>query len=122
MSDSLTLPSKELSHRLLKGVSYKDRLSAGRLLPPLGIIRGDVRSLEELHLLLAPDDRSLPGVSFNVLVDWVGRVLGDKDLAGAVGTVTRDAASYVEGCLKVYDLVGLRLEQAREAVGQEVST
>ncbi len=119
MSDSLTPPSKELSHRLLKGVSYKDRLSAGRLLPPLGIIRGDVRSLEELHLLLAPDDRSLPGLNLSILAGWVERVIGDGELANALRSRIGNSRNYVEGCLKVYNLVGLRLEQAREAVKPE---
>jgi hypothetical protein len=120
MSHRMTPPDKELSQRLLGSVPYSDRFPAGRLLPHLGIIPGDVRSLRELHLVLTPDERSLPGMNLNALVDWVGRVLRDEDLAEAVGTVTRDAGSYVEGCLKVYELVGLRLEQAREVVGLEI--
>ena len=54
---------------------------AGRLLPPVGIIPGHVRSLHELHLLLAPDERSLPGINLTALADWVGRVIGDEALA-----------------------------------------
>ena len=122
MSHPMTPPSEELSHRLLGTVPYKDRLPAGRLLPPVGIIPGDVRSLGELHLLLAPDDRSLPGVNFNALVDWVERVIGDRDLADALRKTTGNTASYVDGCLKVYELVGMRLTQAREIAGQEVLT
>jgi hypothetical protein len=122
MSRPMPPPSEELSRNLLGTVPYKDRLPAGRLLPPVGIIPGDVRSLRELHLLLAQDDRSLPGVNFNALVDWVERVIGDRELADALRKTTNNTASYVDGCLKVYDLVDLRLKQAREVAGQEVLT
>lgn len=120
MSRPMPPPSEELSHRLLGTVPYKDRLPAGRLLPPVGIIPGDVRSLRELHLLLAQDDRSLPGVNFNALADWVERVIGDRELADALRKTTKNTASYVDGCLKVYDLVDLRLKQAREVLRPEV--
>ena len=119
MSYPMTPPGKELSLRLLDRVTYADRLAAGRLLPPVGIIPGHVRSLQELHLLLAPDVRSLPGINLNALADWIGGIIGDGELADAVRVVTRDAGSYAESCLKVYELVGLRLEQARDRAGQE---
>jgi hypothetical protein len=115
-------PSEELSRRLLGTVPYKDRLPAGRLMPPVGIIPGHVRSLRELHLLLTPDARSLPGLSLTALANWVQRAIGDLDLAHALRNATENAGSYVEGCLTVYELVGLRLEQAREVVGQEFLT
>jgi hypothetical protein len=118
----MTPPSEELSHRLLGTVPYEDRLLAGRLLPPVGIIPGDVRGLNELYLFLAPDEKSLPGVNLASLVDWVHRILGDNDLADGIRIVTHEAGSYAEGCLKVYELVGYRLAQAREVARQEVLT
>lgn len=121
MSQPIMPPNKELSRTLLDSVPYKDRLPAGRLLPPVGIIPGHVRSLHELHLLLTPDVQSLPGINLNALADWIGKIIGDGELADAVRAVTRDAESYAESCLKVYELVGLRLEQAREIAGQEDS-
>ena len=120
MNHHLPPPSEELSRRLLGTVPYRDRLPAGRLFPPVGIIPGHVRSLGELRHLLTPDVRSLPGLSLTALADWVGRVIGDGELAHALRNATENAGSYVEGCLRVYELVGLRLEQAREVAGQEV--
>jgi hypothetical protein len=122
MTYRFTPPSEELSHRLLGTVPYRDRLPAGRLMPPVGMLRGDVRSLRELHLLLTPDGRSLPGVNLSAMSDWVGRVIGDSELAHALRNATERAESYVEGCVNVYELVGLRLQQAREVAGQEVLT
>ncbi len=122
MSHQMNLPDRELSRRLLSAVPYRDRLPAGRLMPPVGMLRGDVRSLEELYLLLAPDVQSLPGVNLGALMVWVERVIGDRELANALRKTTENAASYVEGCLKVYELVGRRLAQAREVAGPEVLT
>ena len=119
MSHPMTPPGKELSLRLLDRVSYGDRLAAGRLLPPVGIIPGHVRSLQELHLVLAPDERSLPGINLSALGDWIEGIIGDGELARAVRAATRNAGSYAEGCLMVYELVGLRLEQANVVAGQE---
>ena len=120
MNHHLSPPSEELSRRLLGTVPYRDRLPAGRLFPPVGIIPGHVRSLGELHLLLTPDVRSLPGLSLTALADWVQRIIGDLELAHALRNATENSGSYVENCLTVYELVGLRLQQAREATGQEV--
>ena len=119
MSHPMTTPGKELSLRLLDRVSYGDRLAAGRLLPPVGIIPGHVRSLRELYLLLAPDVGSLPGINLSALGDWIEGIIGDGELARAVRAATRNAGSYAEGCLMVYELVGLRLEQANVVAGQE---
>ena len=117
MSHPIPPPSEELSCRLLGTVPYKDRFAAGRLMPPVGMLREDVRSLQELHLLLAPDVRSLPGVSLGALADWVERIIGDGELADAVRAVTRGTRSYVEGCMKVHELVGQRIMQARKVTG-----
>lgn len=121
MSDRMTPPNKGISRRVLTRVSYRDRLSASRLLPPVGIIPCHVRSLHELHLLLAPDEQSLPGINLTALADWVVRVIGDEALAVEIRTVIREAGSYAEACFEVHNLVGLRLEQAREVAGQEGS-
>jgi len=115
MSRPMTPPDQELARRLLAPVPYRDRFPAGRLRPPIGIMPGDVRGLPELHRFLAPDDGSLPGINLAGLPEWVDRVTGDRMLATRISEAVRDAGSYVEGCLRVYELLGERLEQARDA-------
>ncbi len=117
MMADLPPPGKELAHMLLNAVPYKERLAAGRLMPPVGVLRGDVRSLTELHLLLAPDIHSLPGVNLKALAKWVRHVLGDEDLALVIEQITESAGSYAEACMSLHELVSKRLEQAREIVG-----
>ncbi len=120
MTYQMNRPDQTLAHKILSTVPYRDRLPAGRLMPPVGMLRSDVRSLQELRLLLTPDVRSLPGINLNNLANWVKGVVGDTELAHALRKATEDTGSYVEGCLRVYELVGLRLQQAREVAGQEV--
>jgi hypothetical protein len=95
-------------------VPYRDRFPAGRLKPPVGIMPGDVRSLPELHGFLTPDERTLPGVNLGKLAAWVERVIGDRELAERLAEDVAAAGTYVEGCLRVRERVGQRLEQARE--------
>jgi hypothetical protein len=76
-----------------------------------------VRSLEEVHLVLTPDVRSLPGLNLTALADWVGQVLADLEFAELIRTAVRAAGSYAEGCLRVHELVGHRLDQARKVEG-----
>lgn len=114
MKHSLSQPNADLSVRLLSQVSFKERFPAGRLKPPIGIMPGNVRSLSELHLLLAPDDASLPGINLKTLPEWIKTNFGDSELAEAIRAVAESAPNYVESCLGVYEIVGYRLEQARK--------
>jgi len=107
-------PSESLCRKILSPVSFKERLPAGRLKPPVGIIPGDVRSLAELRLFLEPDNASLPGIDLKRLPDWIEASIGDGELAASVRTIVDQSVNYVEDCLKVYEVVGVRLDQARK--------
>lgn len=120
----MTLPalSAEQAQQLLVTVAYHDRLPAGRLEPHLGIVRGYVRSLDEACRLLAPQSRSLPAINLQSLADWIETALGDGPLAAALRHEERQAACYVDGCLKAHELLNTRLDQALAATekrGQE---
>jgi hypothetical protein len=117
MSAPLPLPTAELAGRILAKCSYDDRMPAGRLTSRLGITRGSIRGLPELHLVLAPDDRTLPAVNLERLADWIDRVIADAELARATRDAARSADSYVDACIATYALVGQRLDQARAVLG-----
>ena len=119
MNHDMTPPDNELANRLLRNVSYAQRLPAGRLRPPVGIIPGDLRSLEEVYHHLSPDDQSLPGVNLAALAGWVRDVLGDHEMSVRIGAAVKAAPSYVAGCLAIHDLVGKRLAQIRIVAGEE---
>jgi hypothetical protein len=113
-------PDQALAARLLQRVAFRDRLPAGRFRPPVGLVPGDVRSLSSLFLHLAPQPNSLPGVNLQRLPDWVRDVLGDPVLADAIRGAVESSHSHVDGCLRVYELVAVRLAQA-EAVASGTS-
>jgi len=116
MTNDFAEPSMILSRKILTPVPFKDRFPAGRLKPPVGIIGGDVRSLAELHLFLEPDEATLPGLDLQALPDWIAGTIGDAELAESVRAVVGAQNNYVEGCLKVHEMVGHRLNQARMVV------
>ena len=116
MTVHFSQPSESLSRRILSPVPFKERFPAGRLKPPVGIMPGDVRSLPELHLFLAPDDASLPGINLKGLPEWIEMRIGDTELASSVQKIVNQSVNYVEDCVKVYEVVGLRLDQARKTI------
>lgn len=118
MSTALPLPSPELAERILAKCSYADRLPAGRFTARVGIMRGTVRSMQELHLYLSPDERSLPAVSIDRLADWIERIVADPELATATRAAARAAGSYVDTCIATHALVEQRLGQARLVLGR----
>lgn len=118
MTAALPPPSAELAALILAPCGYADRLPAGRFTARLGIMRGTVRGLPELHLYLTPDESTLPAVSFERLADWIERVLADADLAAATRAAAQAAASYVDTCVATHALVERRLAQARAVLGQ----
>jgi hypothetical protein len=121
MTAALPVPTAELAGRILAPCSYADRLPAGRFTARVGIMRGTVRGLPELHLYLTPDERSLPAVNFERLADWIERVVADAELAAATRAAARGADSYVNTCIAVHALVDQRLAQARTVLGQPMA-
>lgn len=115
MSATLPAPSPADAVRMLAVVPWADRLRAGRMKPPLGLIRNDVRSLQELELLLEPAPSTLPGLDFASAAAWVETVIGDAALAAAMREESAREASYVERCQRLHALVKPRVAQVREA-------
>ena len=113
---ALAPPDAVLAARLLQRVSFRDRLVAGRFRPPVGIMPGDIRSLSGLFLHLAPEPNSLPGVNLMRLSEWVRDVLRDPALATAIRDAAAASGCHVEGCMRVYELVAMRLAQAESVV------
>ena len=105
-------PSESLSLKILSNVPFKERFPAGRLKPPVGILSDDLRSLPELHLFLEPDNASLPGINLKALSEWIEVNIGDKELAEAIREIVDTEVNYVEDCMRIYEVVGYRLDQA----------
>ena len=116
MKVSLSKPSESMARKILSPVPFKARFPAGRLKPPVGILPGDVRSLPELHLFLEPDNASLPGIDLKALPEWIEASIGDKELAETIRAIVDTTINYVEDCVRVYEVVGIRLDQARRII------
>ena len=115
MSTPLPPPSPSDAARMLAVVPWADRLRAGRMKPPIGLIRNDVRSLQELELLLEPAPSTLPGLDFAAAAAWVEATIGDAPLAAAMREEAARDASYVDRCQGLHAIVKQRVAQVREA-------
>lgn len=118
MSAEFSPLTPDLAGRIMATCRYVDRLPAGRFTARVGIMRGTVRGVPELHMYLAPDERSLPALSFDRLGDWLDNVIQDAELAAAIRVAARDADSYVNACIAIHELIGERLAQARSVLAK----
>jgi len=111
--------TKARARALFSRVAHADRLSAGRLQPPVGLLPGPVRSVAELHMLLTPESRGMPAVDPDTLVAWIRSVIGDEDLAAALADIFATSDCYAEGCRASHRLLGERLHEAQHLLGEE---
>lgn len=106
-------PDHRLAKHVMRTVPYRGRFEAGRMMPRTGISPVPVRSLQQVRMLLAPRKDVLPGINFEALAQWLRISLGDHALADAVLMAAGEAYSYVECCIKIYEIINLRLDQAK---------
>lgn len=122
----LAEPSKDLAARLLSELDYEKRLVGYEMSPATGNAQRSLYSLQEAYDFLKmgeADDLLLRGggaligyLDLDELRQWVGDVLGDQDLAAAVGQAVADAENYRDRLLEVRQLVRERLDQCKAAV------
>ncbi len=117
MNNILAPPSPNLARKLLATVPYRERLTACRLMEPVGVLQDSIRSLREAYLYLLPDARTLPAVHLPSLAEWVGEVLGDVELEEELQRIFCEAKSYVEACIHSCEQIEARILQARAVVG-----
>ncbi len=132
----LSQPSKELATRLLGKVSFKERLMGSVEHPHPGAQDHSMYSFGEAALFM--DGGSLTGkdytrtIRFDILKKWVGETLGDKELAQAIGEITKELLGTwkvphqqylksLELIRPVRELMIQRLKQCKEIMGIEIT-
>ncbi|NIN69541.1 MAG: hypothetical protein GTO63_33640 [Anaerolineae bacterium] len=118
---TLSEPSKELAIRLLGDVSFEERLRAANLTPMRGSLEHSIYGfrqavnflrIDEFEDLVAAGPRaSVAYIHPDALRKWVAEVLGDTELADAIGEAIAEGANYVEIMRPVKELMEHRLSQ-----------
>lgn len=108
------------ARRILAPVPYNQRLKAGRMSMPSGIYRELLGSIDEVHCFLTPCSKSLPAVDFQKLADWIETSLQDGKTAEQIRKVYSAKGSYVDNCKATYELLGTRIEEAKQAIKHSV--
>jgi hypothetical protein len=131
----LSQPSKELATRLLGKVSFKERLIGSVEHPSPGASDTSIYSFEEAAIFL--DGGNLTGkdytrtIRFDALKKWVGETYGDKELAQAIGEITKELLGnwtvpyqrYLKSLVlikPVKELMLQRVKQCKEIMGIEI--
>ncbi len=106
----------EQAQRLLNDVSYRNRLTAARMVMPSGLHREDIGSMEEAHWFLEPSLQTLPAINLDKLADWLELHYQEVDTAASIHRIVQESPNQVEAYKQTYELIGARLAQAREVV------
>jgi hypothetical protein len=128
---TLSEPSKELATRLLGEVSFEERLRAANLTPMGGTREQSIYGfrqavnflrIDEFEDLVAAGPRaSVAYIHPDALRRWVAEVLGDTELAEAIGEAIADATNYVEIVRPVKELMEHRLSQCEAVLADKGS-
>ncbi len=102
---------KQLAKRIISKVSFKDRFIAGRLRHHSGVKRITSYSFEEVITLFSQE---IPVIQFELLIQWIQEVIGDKELAEKVVGIVKQKTDYFETLQKIKTLMIARLEQSRK--------
>lgn len=118
---TIALPRPEQAQRVLAEVGFEDRLTGVKMSPMSGNKHFSLYSLSEvvefLHmdrpeeLLRGGAGSSVGYVDLSALGQWIGRVLGDKELAGQVAIEADASDNYLEGLGKIKPLLQNRIAQ-----------
>jgi hypothetical protein len=123
---TLSEPSKELAIRLLGDVSFEEGLRAGNLTPMRGTLQHSIYGfrqavnflrIDEFEDLVAAGPRaSVAYIHPDALRRWVAEVLGDTELADAIGEAIAEGTNYVETMRPVKELMEHRLSQCESVL------
>ncbi len=106
----------EQAQQLLTDVSFRDKLTAARMVMPSGLHREDICSMEEAHWFLEPSLQTLPAVNLDKLADWLEQHYQERETATSIRRIVQESPNQVEAYKQTYELIGARLTQAREVV------
>jgi hypothetical protein len=118
--------SRQLATRLTCEVAFEDRLTGWSMRQMSGSRQTFLYTLQEVaNFLKIPElDKSFsPGAGGSIgyvdmpkLIKWIGDVLGDDALAGAIDIATSRAESYAQSLIEVKQLIHQRLQQCEDVL------
>ncbi len=115
----LSKPSKELAAKVLRRMTFGERLSLAWHNGESDIQESMYSFEEAVHFLAMDENRLACSVDFDVLREWVEGTVGDAELAGAISGVTQKSADNTELIRAVKELMEQRLAQC-QAILREV--
>jgi hypothetical protein len=104
----LSDPSRELSIRILRKVTFENRFIGYRLSERHGASRITSYSFQEVVSLLKDQ---MPRVDFLALQEWVRKVMGDEELAERISAAVKEETNDHDRAVSARNLMEERLAQ-----------
>ena len=105
---------------LLRELPFDDWLMVSVVFPPRTIAKKRMRNLEELALMLVPNEKMYPSVELDKVAKWIEEKVGDTALAKVLTSIVEDEKlNYFQKCIAFHESVSKRCETLRATIGGE---
>ena len=102
------------AQHLLRELDFDDWLMAGVIFPPKTTTKKRMKKLEDLEILLEPNEKMFPSVNLQVVAEWIEHKIGDASLAKELYDIdAQEDLSYLQKCLASHAAVTKRCEELR---------
>ena len=102
---------KEKAKHILRELEFDDWLMAGVVFPPKTTTKKRMRKLEDLLILLEPNEKMFPSVNLQSVAEWIEQKIGDEQLARELYAIeAKEELSYLDKCFAFHSAVQKRCE------------
>ena len=105
---------KEKAEHILRELEFDDWLMAGVVFPPKTTTKKRMRKLEDLLILLEPNEKMFPSVNLQSVAEWIEHKIGDGELAKELYAIdTKEDLAYLQKCFAFHAAVQKRCEDLK---------
>ena len=105
---------REKAKHILRQLDFDDWLMAGVVFPPKTTTKKRMRKLEDLIILLEPNEKMFPSVNLQSVAEWIEHKIGDEALARELYEIdAKGELSYLQKCLASHKAVQKRCDELR---------
>ncbi len=105
---------KEKAKHILRELEFDDWLMAGVIFPPKTTTKKRMRKLEDLLILLEPNEKMFPATNLQSVAEWIEKKIGDSELAKELYTIdAKEDLSYLQKCFAFHSTIEKRCESLK---------
>ena len=107
--------TKEEAKHYLRELDFDDWFMAGVMFPPKTIAKKRMRKLEDLVILMEPNEKMFPSVKLESVIEWIEEKIEDKELADELKYINqKNELSYLQKCISFHEKIENRCKLLKE--------